>query len=168
MLIRNAASLRGAGVRADHVGDVATRESVPEDGTQTAKRFGGVAQEAFEREDEYSEESVHDGRKSDQRKKVTSAGWVFAREEASGYFGFFVGSKTDLINDASVRKLVTEQMMQWSEMIDRHRKEEWELLKNQLNEQREGMDKIIEIVQAAQVKQLEAKYERLASEVKIR
>ncbi|KAK7585900.1 hypothetical protein V9T40_000079 [Parthenolecanium corni] len=69
-------------------------------------------------------------------------------------------SKPELINDASIKKLITEQMMQWSEMIDRHRKSEWELMKNQLEEQRETMNKVIEIVQADQVKQLEAKYER--------
>ncbi len=69
-------------------------------------------------------------------------------------------SKPDIINDASVKKLIAEQMMQWSEMIDRHRKEEWELLKNQLNEQRETLDKVMEIVQASQLKQLEAKYDR--------
>lgn len=73
---------------------------------------------------------------------------------------FFSNSKPELINDASIKKLITEQMMQWSEMIDRHRKEEWELMKTQLEEQRETLNKVIEIVQATQIKQLEAKYER--------
>lgn len=52
-------------------------------------------------------------------------------------------------------------MIQWSEMIDRHRKEEWELLKNHLDEQKEALNRVIETVQASQMKQLEAKYERL-------
>lgn len=69
-------------------------------------------------------------------------------------------SKQDLINDASIKKMIAEQVMQWSEMIERHRKEEWELLKSQVTEQRESLDKVIEIVQSNQIKQLEAKYER--------
>ncbi|XP_065226252.1 1-phosphatidylinositol 4,5-bisphosphate phosphodiesterase-like isoform X1 [Planococcus citri] len=69
-------------------------------------------------------------------------------------------SKADLINDASIKKMIADQVMQWSEMIDRHRKEEWELLKNQVTEQREALDKVIELVQSNQFKQLEAKYER--------
>lgn len=56
--------------------------------------------------------------------------------------------------------MILEQMTQWSEMIDRHRKEDWGLLKSQLEEQRGTMNAVIEIAQAAQVKQLEAKYER--------
>lgn len=59
-----------------------------------------------------------------------------------------------------MKKIITEQVMQWSEMIERHRKEEWELLKNQVNEQRETLDKVMETVQSNQIKQLEAKYER--------
>ncbi|KAK7603889.1 hypothetical protein V9T40_004162 [Parthenolecanium corni] len=69
-------------------------------------------------------------------------------------------SKPELINDASIKKLIAEQMMQWTEMIDRHRREEWELIKSQLEEQRATLNKVIEIVQATQMKQLEAKYER--------
>lgn len=89
------------------------------------------------------------------KNKETAIGlYVWYYEIVSSY------SKPELINDASIKKLITEQMMQWSEMIDRHRKEEWDLMKAQLEEQREAMNKVIEIVQATQMKQLEAKYER--------
>lgn len=64
------------------------------------------------------------------------------------------------MNDVTVKQIVNEQMAQWSELVDRHRKEEWELLKNQVNEQRETLDKVIEIVQANQMKELDAKYDR--------
>lgn len=50
-------------------------------------------------------------------------------------------------------------------MTERHKKEEWELLKNQVNEQREALDKVVEIVQTNQIKQLEAKYERCVGNI---
>lgn len=45
-------------------------------------------------------------------------------------------------------------------MIERHKKEEWDLLKTQLNDQKEILRKLMETTQAAQMKQLEAKHER--------
>lgn len=64
-------------------------------------------------------------------------------------------------NDQGVRKLVAEQMGQWSEMMERHRKEEWNLLKNQVTEQQDILNRVMEQVHATQMKQLEAKHERL-------
>lgn len=71
-----------------------------------------------------------------------------------------VCSKNEVVSDAGIRKLVTEQMAQWSEMMERHRKEEWGVLKTQVEEQKEHLQKIIEQVQATQMKQLEGKHER--------
>lgn len=45
-------------------------------------------------------------------------------------------------------------------MIERHKKEEWDLLKQQLDDQREILRKLMETTQAGQMKQLEAKHER--------
>lgn len=45
-------------------------------------------------------------------------------------------------------------------MIERHKKEEWDLLKQQLDDQREILRKLMETTQAAQMKQLEGKHER--------
>lgn len=70
-------------------------------------------------------------------------------------------SKNEVVSDAGIRKLVTEQMAQWSEMMERQRKEEWGVLRTQVEEQKEHLTKIIEQVQATQMKQLEAKHERL-------
>jgi phosphatidylinositol phospholipase C beta len=42
-------------------------------------------------------------------------------------------SKNEVASDAGIRKLVTEQMTQWSEMMERHRKEEWGILKQQVS-----------------------------------
>lgn len=45
-------------------------------------------------------------------------------------------------------------------MIERHKKEEWEMLKAQLTDQQEIIKKLMETTQAAQMKQLEAKQDR--------
>ena len=62
--------------------------------------------------------------------------------------------------DSSIQKLVQEQTVQWSELVERHRKEEWALLKQQVQEQQETLDKLMETIQANQLKQLESKFER--------
>ncbi|XP_054260942.1 1-phosphatidylinositol 4,5-bisphosphate phosphodiesterase isoform X2 [Macrosteles quadrilineatus] len=77
-------------------------------------------------------------------------------------------NKSEVVSDASIRKLVTEQMTQWSEMMERHRKEEWGILKQQVEEQKDHLQRIIEQVQATQMKQLEGKHEREMKEMNTR
>ncbi|KAI4464026.1 phosphoinositide-specific phospholipase c family protein [Holotrichia oblita] len=77
-------------------------------------------------------------------------------------------NKSDLVNDAMVRKLVTEQTLQWSELMERHRKQEWEFLRNQLDDQRDLLRKHMELMQIGQIKQLEAKHERELKEMNAR
>lgn len=69
-------------------------------------------------------------------------------------------SKTEVINDGGVKKLVTEQMTQWSEMVERHRREKWALQKQQATEQQDALIKLMENLQAAQMKQLEVRHEK--------
>lgn len=69
-------------------------------------------------------------------------------------------SKDEIKADQNVRKAITEQTSQWSEMCERHKKEEWELLKTQVNDQQETLKRLMELTQAGQMKQLEAKHER--------
>ena len=45
-------------------------------------------------------------------------------------------------------------------MLNRHKKEEWDILKQQVEENKETMKKLMESVQASQMKQLEEKQER--------
>ncbi|XP_023210759.1 1-phosphatidylinositol 4,5-bisphosphate phosphodiesterase-like [Centruroides sculpturatus] len=71
------------------------------------------------------------------------------------------GNKNDdLANDPEIRELVVQQMRQWSELLEKQRKEEWELLKDHLWQQGEVLKKLMEQAQAGQMKQLEAKFER--------
>jgi len=72
-------------------------------------------------------------------------------------------SKTEVINDGGVKKLVTEQMTQWSEMVERHRREKWALQKQQATEQQDALIKLMENLQAAQMKQLEVRHEKYDS-----
>ena len=69
-------------------------------------------------------------------------------------------SKNELAADPAVRKLVKEQTEQWSEMIERHRKEEWEVVKQHLTDQKEILKGLMIAAQAVQKKQLEAKHDR--------
>lgn len=69
-------------------------------------------------------------------------------------------SKEDIKGDQNVRKTVTDQSSQWAEMCERHKKEEWELLKTQLTDQQEILKRLIETTQASQMKQMEAKHDR--------
>lgn len=49
--------------------------------------------------------------------------------------------------------------------MGRHRKQEWEFLRNQLDEQRDALKRHMVILQAAQMKQLEAKHDRECKEM---
>uniref|UniRef100_A0A182YQM4 Phosphoinositide phospholipase C n=1 Tax=Anopheles stephensi TaxID=30069 RepID=A0A182YQM4_ANOST len=77
-------------------------------------------------------------------------------------------SKDEIKADPAVRKLIQEQNTQWTEMAERHKKEEWELLKQQLADQQDILRKLMETTQAAQMKQLEAKHEREIKELNSR
>ncbi|XP_076765770.1 1-phosphatidylinositol 4,5-bisphosphate phosphodiesterase [Xylocopa sonorina] len=68
--------------------------------------------------------------------------------------------KSALLQDANVKKVISEQTAQWSAMVERQRKEEWEMLRLHTEAGREEFKKLIEIVQAAQVKQLQAKHDK--------
>lgn len=49
--------------------------------------------------------------------------------------------------------------------MERHRKQEWEFLRNQLDDQRDVLRKHMELLQAVQMKQLEAKHDRELKEM---
>ena len=72
----------------------------------------------------------------------------------------------DLANDPTVREIVIEQVKQWSEMIERHRRIESDLLKNHILENGDMLKKLLEISHVHQSKQLEARFERENKEMK--
>lgn len=68
--------------------------------------------------------------------------------------------KEEVINDPEVKQLVAEQSKEWTEMIGRHYKEEWTLLKEQLEAQKEILKVTMVAAQAAQIKLLDARLEK--------
>ncbi|KAJ4442011.1 hypothetical protein ANN_11875 [Periplaneta americana] len=77
-------------------------------------------------------------------------------------------NKNELVSDPAVRKLVAEQTSQWSEMMERHRKDEWEVVKQHLTDQQDILKRLLEAAQAVQMKQLEAKHDREMKEMNLR
>ncbi|XP_043243202.1 1-phosphatidylinositol 4,5-bisphosphate phosphodiesterase-like isoform X2 [Amphibalanus amphitrite] len=71
-------------------------------------------------------------------------------------------------NDPAVLALVKEQIDTWSELMSRHRHEEWDLLKEHYKCQEDILKRLMEAAQAAQIKQIEAKFERENKELKAR
>jgi len=66
------------------------------------------------------------------------------------------GKDNDVVNDPAVKQTVVEQTKHWSEMIDRHQKENWELMKAHLQAQEEVLKKLMQSQQQLQIKELEA------------
>ncbi len=62
-----------------------------------------------------------------------------------------------------MRDLVEEQTKEWSEMVARQMTEEHDMKKAHLLQQTEILKGLIDTVQAAQVKELEARQDRYAS-----
>ncbi|XP_030768173.1 1-phosphatidylinositol 4,5-bisphosphate phosphodiesterase isoform X1 [Sitophilus oryzae] len=74
-------------------------------------------------------------------------------------------NKNELVSNPAVRKLVTEQTSEWSALMEKHRKQEWEFLRNQLNDQRDLLRKHMELLQAQQKRQLDVKHDREMKEI---
>lgn len=100
------------------------------------------------------------------KKKQTKEKMSVQKSQCSAVDKLIKGkNKNDLVNDPSVRKLVTEQTLEWSALMERHRKQEWEFLRHQLDDQRDVLRKHMELLQANQMKQLEAKHDREMKEM---
>ncbi|XP_014211046.1 1-phosphatidylinositol 4,5-bisphosphate phosphodiesterase-like [Copidosoma floridanum] len=73
--------------------------------------------------------------------------------------------KDALVKDENIKKLVKEQMAQWTQMMEKQRKEEWDLNKAQLESCKQDVKECIPAVQANQVKLLEAKHDKDVKEL---
>jgi phosphatidylinositol phospholipase C beta len=70
------------------------------------------------------------------------------------------GRDNDVVHDPTVKGVVIEQTKQWSEMMEKHRQEEWELMKSQLQFQGDLLKRLLVDAQAQQIKDLDAIFER--------
>ena len=64
------------------------------------------------------------------------------------------------MNDPAVKQVVVEQTKQWSEMMERHRKENWELMRDHLKAQEDVLKKAMQSQQQMQIKELENFFEK--------
>ncbi|KRG07134.1 1-phosphatidylinositol 4,5-bisphosphate phosphodiesterase isoform X2 [Drosophila mojavensis] len=69
-------------------------------------------------------------------------------------------SKDDIRNDATIKNAINDQTKQWTDMIARHRKEEWDMLRQHVQDSQDAMKALMLTVQAAQIKQLEDRHAR--------
>ena len=74
--------------------------------------------------------------------------------------------KNNLMNDSALKEVVMEQTEEYTEVVERHRKEEWELTKAHLIAQDDMLKTLMEGMQAQQMKELEAIFERDNKEMK--
>uniref|UniRef100_A0ABD2X7B9 1-phosphatidylinositol 4,5-bisphosphate phosphodiesterase n=1 Tax=Trichogramma kaykai TaxID=54128 RepID=A0ABD2X7B9_9HYME len=69
-------------------------------------------------------------------------------------------SQTELSRDPIIRQAVTEQTVQWSQLAERQRKEERDLIQSHLEERKTQLRKLCTLAQVAQQKQLAARHEK--------
>ncbi|KAK3893424.1 hypothetical protein Pcinc_002748 [Petrolisthes cinctipes] len=74
--------------------------------------------------------------------------------------------KKEVMDDPKIKSLVTDQMKQWSEMMEKHRKEEWEMLKEHLKSQEDILKKLMEEEQTSQLKRMEVLHEQAMKDMK--
>ena len=75
-------------------------------------------------------------------------------------FSFFGCRDNDVVNDPAVKQVVVEQTKQWSEMMERHRKENWELMRDHLKAQEDVLRELMKAQQKMQIKELENFFEK--------
>ena len=68
-----------------------------------------------------------------------------------------------MVNDPAVKQVVVEQTKQWSEMMERHRKENWELMRDHLKAQEDVLRKAMQTQQQMQIKELENFFEKYST-----
>ncbi|XP_037935996.1 1-phosphatidylinositol 4,5-bisphosphate phosphodiesterase isoform X2 [Teleopsis dalmanni] len=67
-------------------------------------------------------------------------------------------SKDEIRNDSAIKNAITEQTQQWTEMIAKHKKEEWDMLRQHVQDSQDAMKALMLTVQAQQIKQLEDRH----------
>lgn len=94
-------------------------------------------------------------------KSITQKNQIIAMEKFCKSKG-----KGGLIQDSAVKEICNEQTDEYTELVERHRKEEWDLTKSHLISQDDMLKTIMESMQAQQMKELEGLFERDNKEMK--
>ncbi|XP_063828757.1 1-phosphatidylinositol 4,5-bisphosphate phosphodiesterase isoform X1 [Ostrinia nubilalis] len=155
--------------RTDNMKQMGIEESGPEKKVQIEEKkeepplvFEPITVESLRQEKGF----VKTGRKQQKeleamRKRHTKEKMALQKQQCAALEKMIKGKNKDqLSNDPTFRKLVNEQSTAWSELVAKHRVEEWTSARSRLNEQRDLLKKMMETTQLAQMKQLEGKHER--------
>lgn len=78
------------------------------------------------------------------------------------------GGSTSASGDANVKEVVVGQIKQWSDMLDRHHREEWEMYRSQIESESEILRKLLANSQLCQMKHLDNVFERENKEMKVK
>ncbi|CAL4127978.1 unnamed protein product, partial [Meganyctiphanes norvegica] len=74
--------------------------------------------------------------------------------------------KSNVEDDPAIQKIVTDQMKSWTELMTRHRREDWTMMKDQIKNQEELIKEHFKLELENQVKALEGDFERRNKEMK--
>lgn len=119
---------------------------------------------AFAKATKKHQKDLESMRKRQQKEKAT-----IQKNQVSAVERIVKGkNKEEFINDPALKQLVAEQAKEWSELVGRHLKEEWTLLKEQLEAQQDILKTVMQGAQGAQLKQLDAKLEKENKDLKTR
>jgi phosphatidylinositol phospholipase C, beta len=93
------------------------------------------------------------------RKKAVKERTTMQKKDNSAIEKLTKGKSSDEIkSNAELKKIVQEQNAVWAEMMARHRKEDYAMLKKHINDQQEQLKAHMAVTQADQIKQLEERH----------
>jgi len=76
------------------------------------------------------------------------------------------GRDNDVVHDPVVKQVVVDQTKQWSDMVERHRKENWELMREHLQGQENLLKELMQALQQLQMKELDNLFKKESKEIK--
>jgi hypothetical protein len=76
------------------------------------------------------------------------------------FYSNILSRPEEAMKDSGILSMVKEQTKQWSEMVEKHLKEEWVMNTQHLKDNEEFLKTLLVTVQAAQVKQLEVRLDK--------
>ncbi|XP_051174299.1 1-phosphatidylinositol 4,5-bisphosphate phosphodiesterase-like [Leptopilina boulardi] len=154
------AAMKGMGIEKT---DAKTEEKKKKEEEAKAKEFKiePITPETLRREKQFKLGKKHNKDMDTLKKKHAKERQAMQKNHIAAIERISKGKdKNSLINDGSVKQMAIEQTTEWTTMVEKQRKVEWELHQQQVIASREEMKRLIEIVQINQTKQLQAKHDK--------
>ncbi|XP_046752593.1 1-phosphatidylinositol 4,5-bisphosphate phosphodiesterase-like [Diprion similis] len=155
-------AMKGLGIEQSDSKAEAEKKKKEEEAKKVEFKLDPITMESLKHEKGFSKTGKKQQKELDtMRKKHLKERQTMQKNHCSAIEKLVKGKdKAALTQDANVKKVVNEQTAQWSAMVERQRKEEWELLKTHAQNSREELKKLIEVVQVTQNKQLQVKQDK--------